>query len=63
MGLASNLLQLKVAGGNGWPQKVALIQVTSTNRTVVAKIFWMLRPASIIKAQSNRLKLHNALIL
>ncbi len=63
LGPASNWPQLKAAGGNGRPQKMPPTQVTSSNRTVVAKMFWMLWPAPIIKFQDNRLKPHNALIL
>ncbi len=48
LGPASNWLQLKAAGGNGWPQKMAPTQVKLSNRKVVAKMFWMLRPAAII---------------
>ena len=62
LGPASNWPQLKAAGGNGRPQKMAPTQVTSSNRTVVAKMFWMLRPTPIIKFQYNRLKPHNPLI-
>ncbi len=43
-----NWQQLKAAGGNRWPQKMAPTQVTSSNRTVVAKMFWMLQPVAII---------------
>ncbi len=35
----------------------------SSNRIVVAKLFWMLRPAPIMKSRDKRLKPHNALIL
>ena len=60
---ASNWPQLKAAGGNGRPQKMAPTQVISSKRTVVAKMFWMLLPAPIIKSQDTRLKPNNALIL
>ena len=63
LGPASNWPQFKAAGGKGRPQKMAPAQVTSSNRTVVAKMFWMLHPAAIIKSQDIRLKPHNALIL
>ena len=32
------------AGGNGRPRKMAPTQVISSNRAVVANMFWMLRP-------------------
>ena len=63
LGPASNWLQLMAAGGSGRPQKMAPTQVTSSNRTLVAKMFWILRPAPIIKSQDNRLKPHNTLVL
>ncbi len=43
--------------------KMAPTQVTSSNKTVVAKMFWMLRPAPIIKSQDIRLQPHNALFI
>ena len=60
---ASNWPQVQAAGDDDRTQKMAPTQVTSSNKTVVAKMFWMVRPAPIVKPHYNRLKPHNTLIL